>query len=334
MTARADQIVTGKVTYLGARIVGMNKGQLRFRSADGRLQNEWPDDIELIVVDRGGIFDDFNQAERLLADDEPLRAIIRYRRMLRLSEDFWQDLVAARLVLACDAAGNLDTATLNFIRLLRGSWGGSWAAARLIPNAIPLSGNRRVQRALEQLSAALSKDPEESQRVLLALLRYEILLRSGDPRTIPAARAIAGLSIPVSARSVRVYEIQLHALRATLIDNVDSGALSNLHQAIRDCPDTVLPGLLLLKGEALFRTASVRDDIVRSSWPFLRVAIHYPDDPRGTEGLYRAALVLERLGNPDKAIELLEECVGHKHVTTETHRAAEAAAERLRSTGP
>jgi hypothetical protein len=254
--------------------------------------------------------------------------------MLRSSEDFWADLVAARLVLACDAAGHLDTATLNFIRLLRGSWGGPSAAARLIPNVIPKSGNRRVQRALEQLSAAISREPDESQRALLSLLRYEILRRTGDPRTNTAAKAIAGLSIPASARSERVYEIQLHALRATVIGDVGSGALTNLHQAIRDCPDTVLPDLLLLKGEVLFQTAAMRDGIVRSSWPFLRVAIHYPDDPRGTEGLYRAALVLERLGNPDKAIELLEECVGHKHVTTETRRGAEAAAARLRSMGP
>lgn len=334
MTAQADQIVTAKVNYLGAGIVGMDKGRLRFRSADGTLQGAWPDEIELIIVDRGGIFDDFNQAERLFARNEPARAILRYRRMLRLSEDFWADLVAARLVLACDAAGHLDTATLNFIRLLRGSRGGPPAAARLIPSTIPKAGNRRVQRALEQLGAALSKRPDESQRALLLLLRYEILRRSGDPRAIQAVKSIAGLSIPANARSERVYEIQLHALRTTSVNDVNSGALTNLHQAIRDCPDTVLPDLLLLKGDMLFKTAAMRDDIVRSSWPFLRVAIHYPDDPRGTEGQYRAALVLERLGNTDKAIELLEECVGHKYVTTETRRGAEAAVERLRAGGP
>lgn len=333
-TAGADQIVTAKGNYLGARIVGMDKGRLRFRSADGILQGAWPDEIELIIVDRGGIFDDFNQAERLFAGDEPARAIIRYRRTLRLSEDFWADLVAARLVLACDAAGHLDTATLNFIRLLRGFWGGPSAAARLIPAAIPESGNRRVQRALEQLGAALSRHPDESQRALLSLLRYEILRGSGDPRAIPAVKAIAGLCIPANARSERVYEIQLHALRATAVNGVDSGILRNLHQAIRDCPDTVLPDLLLLKGDMLFKTAAMREDIVRSCWPFLRVAIHYPDDPRGTEGLYRAALVLERLGNRGKAIELLEECVGQKQVTSETRRGAEAAASRLRAGGP
>ncbi|MCH6555417.1 MAG: hypothetical protein IH797_02250, partial [Chloroflexi bacterium] len=59
-------------------------------------------------ADRGGIFDDFNEAERLVADNQPARAIVRYRRTLRLGQDFWSDLIAARLVLACDAANQID----------------------------------------------------------------------------------------------------------------------------------------------------------------------------------------------------------------------------------
>lgn len=330
--AQADQIVTQGINHSGAAIVGVDEGRLRFRTADGKLQSAWINDIGLIVVDRGGIFDDFNQAERFLAEDEPVRAILRYRRAWRLSTDFWTDLIAARLVLACDRAKQLDTATLNFIRVLRGTWAGPSAAARLIPREISVTGGRRAKRAIQQLDAALAKDPGESQRPLLEIVRYEIFRRTGDRRAASAAKRVAALSMPVIARSEQVYGIQLHALRESLKDNIDPAGIGNLDRAIRDCPETVLPGLLLLKGEALLRTASTREDIIRAAWPYLRVAIHFPDDPRAADGLYGAATALDRLGGTAKAIELLEECLGHKRVTTRTRRLAEEARTRLQST--
>ncbi len=331
ISARADQIVTNKSNYPGAKIVGLHDGRLLFRGADGQIQKAWLDEVELMIVDRGGIFDDFNQAERFFAQNEHERAILRYRRTFRLSEDFWRDLIAARLLLACDAAGQLDNAVLNFIRVLNGQFAGPPAAARLIPRLIPDKRNSRVQRAIEQLGTALSGDAGEAQRVLLSVLRYEILRRTGDKRATPAATKIATLSFPTSARSQRVYEIQLHALRKVLEDHVQPTELDGLDHAIRNCPDGLLPDFLLLKGHALLRTASAREDIIRASWPFLRVAIHFRDDPRAPEGLYGAALALERLGRTDKAIELVDECLAHKRLTDQTRSLAEEALARFRS---
>ncbi len=332
-SVRADQIVMNKTNYPGAKIVGLQEGRLQFRSADGNLQTAWLHDLKLINVDRGGIFDDFNQAERFFAGDEPDRAILRYRRTLRLSEDFWTDLIAARLTLACDAAKQLDTAVLNLTRVANGRFAGPPAAARLIPKEIPAKGGKRVVRALEQLHAALAKDPDAPQQALLKLVRYEILQRTGDRRAIQAAPEIAAMSIPPSARSQRVYAIQLPALQEVLSDDVEPAELSSLDHAIRDCPDEVLPSFLLLKGQTLLRTAATREEIIRASWPFLRVAIHFRNDSRAAKGLYGAALALERLGRPDKAVELLQECLGHKLLTPQTQSLAETARARLHAAG-
>lgn len=330
-TVRADQIVTSTINHRGAKIVGFESGELRFRDAAGKLRSAWIDQVELIVVDRGGIFDDFNQAERFLADDQPERAIIRYRRALRSGEDFWSDVAAARLVLASDAAKQLDTAVQSFIRVLRGRWAGPPAGARLIPVEIPKKGGRRTARAVEQLDAALAKNPDDSRRLLLEIVRFEILRRTDDPRVAEAVRRAATLPIPVNARSHRVYEIRLHALRTALTDDGDPAELSSLDRAIRDCTEGALPGFLLLKGETLLRTASTREEIIRASWPFLRIAIHFPDDSRAAEGLYGAASALERLGRVDKAMELLDECLEHKRLTDQTRAIAEAARARIRS---
>ena len=96
----------------------------------------------------------------------------------------------------------------------------------------------------------------------------------------------------------------------------------------------MLPDFLLLKGETLLRTASTRDDLIRAAWPFLRAAIHFRDSPQAPEGLYGAALVLERVGRTDKAVDLLAECLAHKRISEQVRTMAEAARVRMRSATP
>jgi hypothetical protein len=61
----------------------------------------------------------------------------------------------------------------------------------------------------------------------------------------------------------------------------------------------------------------------------MRVVIHFPDDGRAAQGLYGAALAVERIGRKDKAIELLTECLGHAHLDEQTRRWAAAMLARL-----
>ena len=81
--ACGDQVVAGGVNYPGAAIVTLEGGRLQFRTAAGKLQAVWVSDVDLLIVDRGGLFADVNQAERHLAGGEPAKAIERYRRALK-----------------------------------------------------------------------------------------------------------------------------------------------------------------------------------------------------------------------------------------------------------
>ncbi len=331
---RADQVNVEGAQHTGAKIVGYQGGRLQFRAADGTLHTAWISDVELLVVERGGAFVDFNQAERYLARGEADKAVVRYRRTLRLTEDFWADLVESRLLLACDRAQDIGRATLNFIRVVRGQWSGPAAAVRLMPQAIPIRRDAAVVRAVEQLDSAIGVAPNDEQRAPLELFRYEILRRAGDQRSAEAEQAIAVMVIPELLGCERVYTIQLVALKGALSDDVRPEELESLDRAIRDCPKATLPGFLLLKGETLLRTATTREEIIRAAWPFMRVAIHMPSDPRAAEGLVGAAAAVERMGRRDKAIALLEECLQRKRgLTKETRQKAEAALSRLRSGG-
>lgn len=327
--ASADQIIVDGVNYPGARVLSLEEGQLQFRSAEGTLRKAWLNDVDMIWIDRGGRFADFNQAERFLADGHPQRAAVRYRRAQRSAEEFWLDLIAVRLLLAHDASGQLDKAVGDFIRVLRGRWTGPIAAAHLIPKGFPAKRDSRVERAIEQLETAIRRNTEPTQRVLLALAHYEVSRRYGDGTVEVEARRILGLRIPEPIRSEPVYAILLEALRSSLEKGVDQEALTAMDRAVRNCPRRLLPDVLLLKGRTLLSAAASRDDLIRAAWSLLRVPIHFPDDPKAAAGLYHASVAVERLGRPDKAMELLEECLAHARLDEKMQPLADAARKRL-----
>ena len=330
---QADQIVVKGTSYAGAKVLGFEQGRLQWRAADGRVLTQWVNSIDLMVVDRGGVFDDFNLAERFLHAGEFEKAAVRFERALRLCDEFWPDLAAARLVMAYDRIGQLDKATINLIRVVRGRFAGPATAARLIPQTIPPKRDAKFSRAIEQLEDALDANPGEAHRVLFKILRFEILRQVEDERAAKAAPIVSAMMIPEIVRSERVFAVVLAAMRVTLQSGVTAEQLGYLDRAVRDCPDASLPGFMLLKGETLLRIAGSREDVMRASWPFLRVVVHMPDDPQAADGLLGAASAVERLGRTDQAVALVEECLTHKQLSDETRGKAQMMLTRLRPTG-
>jgi hypothetical protein len=330
---RADQIVVHGTSFPGAKVETLENGQLHFRTIEGKPRTVWLSDVDTLIVDQRGMFVDFNQAERYLANGEASRAVVSYRRTLRRSQDFWTDLIVARLLAACDHTGQIELACQNFVTTVRGTSSGPALAVRLLPRNLPAQATDATDKGLVHLEAAIAAADTVLSRIPLELLRYEILRRTGDDRAMEMAPKIATLPIPDELRSERSFEIVTAALRQAAAESVDDDWRGGLDRAIRDCPAVTLPDLLLLKGKTLLQTASTKEDTLRAGWPFMRVAIHMPDDPRAAEGLLGAAQVVERVGRSDKAIELLEECLAHHALTDQTRKDARSALARLRPGG-
>ena len=331
LPTRADQIVVGKQNYRGARIRTLEDGQLRFRSAEGMSVAVHIGDIDLIIVDRTGVFDDFNEAERFLASGEPAKAAARYERALKLSTDFWSELIAARLIIAYDRADQIDKATGYFVRLARGKRSGARAAARLIPQRIPQRRTAKFGRAIRELDLALAAAPEPLQHLLFALVRFKILKANGDRRATSAAMRAIALPIAASIRSEQVYTILTSAFREVLGGATTVTVRAALDRAIRDCPESVLADFLLIKGESLLRSAKTREEVIRAAWPFMRVVIHMGDDTRAADALFGAATALEQLGNRDRARVMLSECLAHVGASEKVKSQAQAMLARLRT---
>ena len=139
------------------------------------------------------------------------------------------------------------------------------------------------------------------------------------------------MAIPKALRCERVSAIQLAALETVLGDEVGASALKALDRAARQCPRAMLPGFLVLKGQALLRSATTREELIRAAWPFMRVVIHFQRDPRAAEGLLGAAVALERMGRSDRAIAMLEECLRRRGLTAPIQRQVKEALARLQS---
>ncbi len=327
---RADQLTVGGQSYAPVRVLQMREGFVTFRPLGGNDRTVWVGDIEFIAVDSVRQLADLNEAERYLADGDVERALVRYGRAQRLAEGFWGDLVQVRLLRAYDRAGPADQAALCFIKVMRGEFAGVSVAAGLFPRNLPVGKDATGAKALEHLRSA-GAGANESQRLLLELLRYQILRAGGDDKAAALAREVAERRVPEPIRRAKVYEVQLTAVEQMLAGDFTPGQLAALDQVIADCPEEVLPSALLLKGETRLRRASTREELIRASWPFLRVAIHMPGDPRAADGLYGAARVLERMGRPRQAVQLLQECLAHPQVSATTRARAEADLVRLQA---
>lgn len=325
----ADQVIERGRNRVNVDIVGVKGGKLRFTTRSGRLHEVWLDEVSLILVDRGGLFADFNEGERLSAGGEPTRAVARYRRALALAEEFWPELVAARLARACSAAGMLDRAVANWILVVRGKFTGPPAATRMFPTSDAPVAHHVVVRAVELLEGALRSGIPENHRTLLNAALYEVIRPGGGDRMHSMAELVAGQPIDPAIRSPMIYAIQARAMADGLDQPPFSGGSLALEDAIAYSPAETLPAFLLLKGHRLMSQADSPEQIIRATWLYMRVAIHFPDDQRAVDGLYHTAMAMDRMGRPGKAKMLLTESLRHEKISDVMRKTVRSAMENL-----
>jgi tetratricopeptide (TPR) repeat protein len=334
VAALADQIVVNGRNFPNAKVLSLTDGRIQFRAADGTVSHAYVEEIDSFLIDRGGAFADINEAERLVSRGDVENALVRYRRAARISEGFWGEFVEARILRSCDRPELIDQAALVFVRVVRGKSTGPTAAARLIPSHLPTQRDAKSTAALDTLDAALFQDPSEAQRIPLELFRFALLHAIGDAKATAAAGQVLEREQPGPPRCDRVSGIVRDALKTSFADGAPTMNFNALDRFIRDCPPNMLADGLLLKGSALLRTAKSNQELVRASWPFLRVAIQLGDDPRAAEALLGAAECLRRLGRGDKARQLLEECRAHRLASREIREKADVALAALEAGRP
>ncbi|MCK4660074.1 MAG: hypothetical protein KAV82_11180 [Phycisphaerae bacterium] len=325
---RADEITTHDAHYVKIKIIDFSDGLIRFRRPAGDLCNVSVLRVRALLVDTVGGVKDLNEAELYIDKGQPFEAVRRYKRALNSARGFWRWLVRVRLLQACDQAGELDEAVVHWLAVVKRD---TALAAELLPGCVPATRTRVVDRALSDIEAKLPQVTDESGRRLLELLRYSIYRRLGDKIADEMALRVARSPLAGPISTVPAYGIWTDALRRVFEMRRNRQVLARLDGALEHCPEGSLPRLLLLKGEVLYTTARAREDYIRSGWAFMRVPIHFPDDPSAVRGLLWAARVHEKIDAPGKAVELLRECLAVESADAETRTKAEAALRGLTS---
>ncbi len=330
-SAVADQVTIGVDNYPNVTIVSFHQGKLIFRTPRDEDIESLIRDVDFIMVSRGRRFADFNEAEQYLLEGQPARAIPRYQRSLRTADSFWQGLCLARAITACDRAGRIEQAIEYWINLAEFDQSGVEAAVQLLPGNMKDSPRHEMNRAIVRLTKASAKQRNPDLAVLFQLLRYRMLKAIGDDQADEAAHTILASEWSKNLSHTEIYDILIDVLDRKMQQEVTLESLSRLDEAIADAPTETLSKLLLLKGHALLRLENEQESEVSAGWAFMRVVAHMPDSPDAAEGLYGAAIAMEKIGRVDKSISLLSECRDHKFATAATQALATTMLSRLQS---
>jgi hypothetical protein len=274
----------------------------------------------------------FNEAEDYLARSQPVPAAVRYERALRDAGDAWVPLIRVRLFQARDRAGQFDKAIVQFIHLVDDM---PRVAARMMPTSVPDESDVESRRTLGRIDAAIARQGDDYAATVLQLLRFAVLLRVDRAEAAGMARAIAFLPVSVGTREDPAdasLALQLEALEMLLEQARRADVVEGVNRLIPSASDALLPSLLMLKGQAVYRDASESGnakDFMRAGLVFMRVAVHFPKDPRAGDALYWSARVHEQIARPTQAVQLLRECLDRQDVSDPTRTAARTMLKRL-----
>ncbi len=330
--AIADEIITPDRSIQRIQIVGLSAGDLVYRDENG-LESSFPlAGATRIIVHSVADLRDFSQAEEYLAGGQPEEAIVRYQRALRLARGFWVPIVHLRMLQASDGTDRFDRTLAQFLWLLRSPLAGPGVASRVLPRGLPVSDGEAARSALKRIVAAGPESNSDDSDDLLILLRFAVLDSIADGSADAVAVDVASRPLGQSIASVRAYEIKLAALGRARRAGHHEIVLRGLDRAIELCPTELLPDLLIAKGELLLETASDRGELLLAASTLMRVPIHFAKHCLAGRGLRLTGQIHDRLGRPEQAVALLEECLQSTSLPDAERSAARADLDRIRGT--
>lgn len=306
--AQADEISVDGKTLQRVQVVGYEHGEVQIHTATGE-QDRFPlRDVEYIVLDSVSGVADFNSAEELMVKREPAQAVERYERAVRAARGFWASMARVRLVMAADAAGDLERAVRAWLDVVAED---PATAAELLPQATPSPRDQANERTRKRLEKAMAEQSAGDAQTVTVLLYYDVLRRTEDPAARVAVQQVAESPLPVGLMTARTVGIKLAALRTQIDGEQAARAVAGLDGLIADAPEEFLPEILILKAQALLQTAQDERAYLRAALPAMRVVVHFPDHPLVGEGLLLAGEAHAAAGRKADAERLLRACLRH-----------------------
>jgi len=325
---RADELVVEGKTLHRAQVIGYSDGDIEIRTSSGETDRFPLTDVEFILLDSVTGVADFNQAEELMVKRQAAQAIERYERAVRAARGFWASMARVRLLMAADAAGDLERAVRVWLDVAAED---ARTAADLLPHTEAGERDPASRRTQKRLEKALEEASGSETRALILLVYYDFLQRTSDASAPTVAADVTRLNLPASLMTARTLAIQLAAFEAEAGAQHGDAVLTALETLIATAPEAHLPEVLLMKSRLLLATAKDTRGFMLAALPAMRVAIHFAGSPAAGEGLLLAAEAHQRCGRATDEELLLRECLRLKETPERVREAARARLAELAS---
>ncbi len=347
--ARADVVTTkGRHPSVGAKIIALDGGQLRYHLSTGREVTRSISEIEYMQVTGWPLF---NLAEKQRRDGHLRQSAGSYEKLLASLAEPGPGrarpgttatpagdgksgarepgaaaldrrlLVQCRLLRAYDGEGRFDRAVTVYLDVIERM---PAALETLRPANLPATNSTFLASALTQVNTAIERHGGDAIAAELAKWRDTWPgQRHEDAGTSSRSSGPGGInggdhatSRPAEAAAVRHVKEKLPEIQALLGAGRFDQVLLQIEALQRPSAGAVRADLYYWQGRALLgRSAGkgsdeAKRDQRRAGLALMRVVIHFPGHSLAPECLYRAAGICERSGRIDQAVGLWSELVG------------------------
>ena len=340
---RADTIrlrsgETGSIDYAGAKIVGIENGQLLYRTRDGRDNVKELDKVDRIEVDDEPAL---NDAENAFVSDSFDKAVDGYQKVIRSTNKPWlAQWASRRLQAAAQKTGRFDAAVSAYVARVQ------FEDPNAVPKpAMPAEQSTYLNSATSDVLNTLA-NPKLTDPQRIALLSFLIDLQR-TRRDNKAADAAADKLDELLAKDPNnpnafraIAKRKLQSAQVAMDKKDYAAAVKEIDSARSQFSDPVQQAdALYLLAEARFQLAAANKQpaaLKDAALAFMRVVAHFKDTadrPHVAQALVRTAQIEEMLNDPQAARALYEQLVA-QYPDDPNAAAARQGIERLRSTAP
>jgi TolA-binding protein len=344
-SARADSIrlrsgESGSIDYSGAKIVGIEQGQLLYRTRDGRDNTKELDKVERIDVDGEPAL---AEAESAFSTDAFDKAVDGYQKVIRSTNKPWLAYWSSRrLQVAAEKTGRFDAAASAYIARVQ------IEDPNNVPRpALPSEQSTYLNTAAKDVMTAIG-NPKLTDPQRIALLSFLVDLQRARRDTKAADDASNRLdellakdpNNPNASRAIAKRKLQ--SAQAAMDKKDFRGAMNEIESSRAQFTDPVQQAdALYLLAEARFQLAAASKQtavqkegaLKDAALAFTRVVAHFrdaPDRPHVTAALMRLAQIEEMLGDAPAARSVYEQ-LASQYPDDPNAAPARQSADRLRS---
>lgn len=323
----ADVMHTRTGPLPNVQIIGIRDGELVYINPTGRETTKTLDDVRRLEIDSEP---QFSQAEAAYDAADWDKATAGYERTIKTSNKPWlKQYAGLKLFETANKSGNFPAAVTAYLELVQSN---PVVAAGKEPK-LPDAGSTFLDTAAADVERVLGGRLEDAQRAPLLTFLLNIYQKKNDTaKVIATAERLSKITGDSASgeNQALLASLKLSLARVALDKKEYAKARQEMASARASFtqPANQSAALFLLAeldhAEAQDNTEKLQDAAIA----YMRVVAHFPESEQAGQALVNTARIMEKLGEPKKALSLYQQAVAEYPATK-----ADEHVERLKQAG-